>query len=136
MKKSSGKQSRIHGLAIPAESKAPQVRKKIVSPYKKKSRKKYIILLLLLLAASLFFTYIVVRNKFGAKARQGALSGVREMQGDVDANPKKNSRTGKAGKTLTKNEESSRNAAGVKPVEKKVYDFGTTLKLDPPPVRD
>jgi hypothetical protein len=140
MKKSKGTQSRIFAMNPPSLGGGHEVKKKIIRPYKKKS-KKFVILILILILLSTALSVIFLKSLNKNRVIDSSLH--KNAGPDIGEGRKDNS-SGQAANdgrmpykgTALKKKGSLSSGRDAGPEEKKIYDFGTTLKLDPPPVRD
>lgn len=139
MKRSSGKPSRMYGLKPPRMDGRRERQKKIPRLYKKKSNRLIISLLSVMLLATvllvIFFMPICKKNNSNSSIQHDD-SGMSEKQADKKNISTSDDNASLAEGTAQKKDGSRNNSADAKPDENKVYDFGTTLRLDPPPVRD
>jgi hypothetical protein len=141
MKKSRGTPTRIRGHIAPREKPSPGLQRGASRHDRKRSRKWLVLVLLLLFAGMLFF---VIRNIPGKKderrardalQKEGALIGQRHETHAETKRPAKS--TVKVRKNPAADKDAPRRNIRIAiPAEKEENDFGTTLHLDPPPVRN
>jgi hypothetical protein len=139
MKRSSGKPSRMYGLKPPRMDGGRERQKKIPRLYKKKSNRLIISLLSVMLLATVLlviFSMPICKKNNSNSSIQHDDSGMSENQADKKNISTSDDNASLAEGTAQKKDGSRNNSADAKPDENKVYDFGTTLRLDPPPVRD
>jgi hypothetical protein len=139
MKRSSGKPSRMYGLNPPRRVGEREPQKKMPRLYKKKSNRLIISLLsLMLLTTALLVIFFMPtgRKNISNSSIQHDDYDTSENQADKKNISMSDNNASLAEGTARKKDGSHNNPADAKPDENKVYDFGTTLRLDPPPVRD
>ena len=139
MKRSSGKPSRMYGLNPPRRVGERELQKKMPRLYKKKSNRLILSLLsLMLLTTALLVIFFMPMGKknISNSSIQHDDSGTSENQADKKNISMSDNNASLAEESARKKDGSHNNSADAKPDENKVYDFGTILQLDPPPVRD
>jgi len=141
MKKSSGTPTRIRGHISPRKKPAPDFKWGAYKYDKKRSRKWLLLLLLLLFVGGLIFVIHNIPSKREENRIQAARQKVDasvERQNVMSADTKRPTKNKLKGRRnlITKKDAPRRNIRIAIPAEKKENDFGTTLHLDPPPVRN